>query len=142
MEDCEGLKALSFVALLEAGKEKEESLALEEGNGEELESGREWIRVAEIEETAMELNTLCVTDSFSCVCSGLLEGGEEQSFCFSYSPLPRIIQNVFQFCFNKNIVLPSFWVGLPNRSAGLPIFLFFFLLKVFLFFIFPRSRDT
>lgn len=82
MEDCEGLKALSFGTLLEAGKEKEESLGLEEGNGEELERGREGIRVAEIEETAMELNTLCVTYSFSCVCSGLLEGGEEKASVF------------------------------------------------------------
>lgn len=76
MEDCWGLKALSFVALLEAGREKEESLALEEGNGEELESGREGIRVAEIEETAMELNTLlCLLWTFG--------GWRRESFCFS-----------------------------------------------------------
>lgn len=55
MDDCEGREALSFEALLAEGKEKEESFGLEVGDAEVLESGREGIRIADIEETAIEL---------------------------------------------------------------------------------------
>lgn len=55
MDDCEGLKALSFKALLAEGKEKEENFGLEVGDAEDLESGREGIRIADIEETAIEM---------------------------------------------------------------------------------------
>lgn len=55
MDDCEGLKALSFKALLAEGKEKEENFGLEVGDAEDLEGGREGIRIVDIEETAIEM---------------------------------------------------------------------------------------
>lgn len=55
MKDSEGFRALSFKEQFAEAKDKEDNFGFG-GNGEELGSGREGTKVADMEETAIELN--------------------------------------------------------------------------------------
>lgn len=92
MDDCEGLEALSFKALLAEGKAKEESFGLEVGNAEELERGSEGIRIEDMEETAIEME-LGLPLSFS------LRVKKKGSALLTLPVDCRIIQNIFIFLF-------------------------------------------
>lgn len=55
VDENESFKALGFKEQLAQTKDKEESFGFEKGDEEELESGRKWIRFADMEEAAIDL---------------------------------------------------------------------------------------